>query len=267
MSSQPPKDFLALSHGHEWVNFYESFDKLVQDHLSRSSELLRKAMSLPEVADREVAQVRTDLEGQLSQVRTDLEGQLATERQQHQAALNSLRAEIGSSHQQAASLARMFGSLLTDLDRLSITVESAISAQPETVATPVADTSAYGQAEIAGTTASTEPSTDEPVTESSTETPAWSTEAVAESSETVTEANADEAVSGESQAEIDLNALAAAESETTDAPTDVEAYLNTAEEAETTEATDDSEADSAPKAENERPRPHWLSVARSNSSH
>ena len=112
MSSQPPKDFLALSHGHEWVNFYESFDKLVQDHLSRSSELLRKAMSLPEVADREVAQVRTELEGQLSQTRSELEGQvaqtrtelegrLAAERQQHQATLTSIRAEISSSHQQS----------------------------------------------------------------------------------------------------------------------------------------------------------------------
>ncbi len=32
---EPPKDFLALTHGEEWVNFYESFDKLVQDNHSR----------------------------------------------------------------------------------------------------------------------------------------------------------------------------------------------------------------------------------------
>ena len=35
MSTQPPKDFLALSHGEEWVNFYESFDKLVQEGMDQ----------------------------------------------------------------------------------------------------------------------------------------------------------------------------------------------------------------------------------------
>ena len=83
MSSQPPKDFLALTHGHEWVNFYELFDQLVQDHLSRSSELLQKAMSLPDVADREVAELRETLELQLK-----------TERTQANETLTTLRAEI-----------------------------------------------------------------------------------------------------------------------------------------------------------------------------
>jgi DNA polymerase III gamma/tau subunit len=283
MSSQPPKDFLALSHGEEWVNFYESFDKLVQDHLSRSSELLRKAMSLPEVADREVAQVRTELEGQLaqtkteledqlSQTRTELEGTLAAERQQHQAALNSLKAEISSSHQQAASLARMFGSLLTDLDRLSSTVDSALTAQAEAVAVPAAKPVSFEQAEVAEASATAEESTESseaPVAEASTESTEWSAEAVSEDSgESDSEAGEGEALSGESQSEIDLNALAAAETESTEETSDVESHVAAADESKVTEASsDESDSGFTPHVEPERPRPHWLSVARSNSSH
>jgi hypothetical protein len=277
MSSQPPKDFLALTHGHEWVNFYESFDKLVQDHLSRSSELLRKAMSLPEVADREVAQVRTELEGQLSQTRTELEeqvsqtrtqleGQLAAEREQHQAALSSLRAEISSSHQQAASLARMFGSLLTDLDRLSTTVDSAMSAQPVSVSMAEAKNVTTDETEAS---APAEDASEVMVAEASTEYSEWSAEAVAdESSETESESSDHEGESGESQPEIDLSALAAAESDEAPETSDIETYVNGVEETESTEAsTDEGESASAPQVEPERPRPHWLSVARSNSSH
>jgi hypothetical protein len=266
MSNQPPKDFLALSHGHEWVNFYESFDKLVQDHLSRSSELLRKAMSLPEVADREVAQVRTELEGQVAQVRTELEGQLAAERQQHQVALASLRAEINSSHQQAASLARMFGSLLTDLDRLSTTVDSALTAQPDVHSMPAAENVMTDET---GASASAEDSSGEMVAEASTESTDWSAAAVAgESRETGSDSSDDEGESGESPSEIDLSALAAAESSDSGETSDLETYVNGVDESETPEASaDESEPAITPQVEPERPRPHWLSVARSNSSH
>lgn len=277
MSSQPPKDFLALSHGEEWVNFYESFDKLVQDHLSRSSELLRKAMSLPEVADREVAQVRTELEGQLSQTRTELEGQLsqtrtelesqlAAERQQHQAALSSLKAEIGTSHQQAASLARMFGSLLTDLDRLSTTVDSALTAQPEAGVLAAAE---HGTADDAEVSHWTGDSSEDVVAEASTESTEWSAEAVAEeSSKTGSDLSDDEGESGASPSEIDLNALAEAESSDSGEKSDVETYVNGVDESETVEASaEESDSVAAPQVEPERPRPHWLSVARSNSSH
>jgi len=139
MSSQPPKDFLALTHGHEWVNFYESFDKLVQDHLSRSSELLRKAMSLPEVADREVAQIRDDLEGQIQVERTK-----ASE------TLNSLKSDISSTQQQASSLVRLTAAMIGDLDRLAARVDTAISdlqSEPtsnpaEHASTPASETAA-----------------------------------------------------------------------------------------------------------------------------
>src|SRR6185503_11919734 len=107
MSSQPPKDFLALSHGHEWVDFYESFDKLVQDHLSRSSELLRRAMSLPEVADREVAQVRAEMEGKL-----------AAERERSHDLLTKLRDEISSSHAHIAGVAESVQTVAAELAEL-----------------------------------------------------------------------------------------------------------------------------------------------------
>src|SRR5688500_6632103 len=115
MSNQPPKDFLALSHGHEWVNFYESFDKLVQDHLSASSELLRKAMALPEVADREVAEVRDVLEKQLE-----------AEREHNKAALHSLKTEVSAHQAQVASLVLLANALAEHVSKLSRTLASAI---------------------------------------------------------------------------------------------------------------------------------------------
>src|SRR3954470_13771968 len=116
MSSQPPKDFLALTHGHEWVNFYESFDKLVQDHLSRSSDLLRRAMSLPEVADREVAQVREEMEGKI-----------VAERERNHNLLSSLRDEISSSHAKASALAGEVQNVAGDLATLGSLVAEALA--------------------------------------------------------------------------------------------------------------------------------------------
>jgi len=234
MSSQPPKDFLALSHGHEWVDFYESFDKLVQDHLSRSSELLRKAMSLPEVADREVAQVRDDLESRLT-----------TERAENQSTLTSLKQEITSSHQQAASLAQLVGSLMAQLDRLNGSVETALTRIAENEAATAAVTA---QAEsstasyVEPAPAATAPET--PVAE-------WSAEVVEEQAEPVAESSEDwgklsDEAKDESADEIDLSALAAME-ESTEEPETADV------EAEPVAASNGSE----------RTRPHWLSMARS----
>src|SRR4051794_21361646 len=99
--TQAQKDFLALSHGQEWVTFYESFDKLVQDNLSRSSELLRRAMALPEVADREVQQIRTEMEEKL-----------AAERSRQREVLAALREDLTGSHRQVSMLARSVGTVI-----------------------------------------------------------------------------------------------------------------------------------------------------------
>src|SRR4051812_21786793 len=182
MSSQPPKDFLALSHGHEWVNFYESFDKLVQDHLSRSSELLRKAMSLPEVADREVAQIRDDLEGQLQ-----------TERTQAAETLNSLKTDITSTQQQASSIVRLTAMMIGDLDRLAARVESAIT---DLNSSPSDSTSSASQTDTSDAQAESYEATGE-------------TTILADAEQE--ESQQEETQQQEDATEIDLNALAAAE--------------------------------------------------------
>lgn len=229
MSSQPPKDFLALSHGHEWVNFYESFDKLVQDHLSRSSELLRKAMSLPEVADREVAQIRDDLEGRLT-----------TEREQMQSTLAELKQEITGSHQQVAALAQMVSALMANLERLTASVDSALTQANENAAMPVAsvfDTSAAESgfdvaAESSGESADATQAASDQTSDASGE--AWS-----ELAEEAKDEPADE---------IDLSALAAIE-----------------EASEDESVSESEEAEPAAVSGSERVRPHWLSMARSGS--
>jgi hypothetical protein len=231
MSSQPPKDFLALSHGHEWVNFYESFDKLVQDHLSRSSELLRKAMSLPEVADREVAQIRDDLEGQLT-----------TERQQHQATLVSLKQEISSSQQQMSALTQMVGSLMANLERLTGSVDSALAqaVQAEAEARLKSTTTGYLKESVDNADQGTDAS--ETVAVAPNEETSGEESSAPDWSELTVEAE------GDPDDEIDLSALAAME----EGPVD--------------ETADAKSSDEEPSMNgSERVRPHWLSMARSGS--
>lgn len=110
------KSFQALSHGQEWANFYESFDRLVQDNLNRSSELLRRAMTLPEVADREV-----------SRVKTDYEARLVAERERSKAILVQFGVEVSSSHQQIAKLTRSMGKVADDLARLNARINDALA--------------------------------------------------------------------------------------------------------------------------------------------
>jgi hypothetical protein len=213
MSSQPPKDFLALSHGHEWVNFYESFDKLVQDHLSRSSELLRKAMSLPEVADREVAQIRDDLEGQLQ-----------TEKTRAAETLNGLKSDITSTQQQASSIVRMTAMMIGDLDRLAARVESAI-------------------VDLGSS----------PTDAVSTSAPTETTDAPDESM-IHAEAESDESQQDDDGAEIDLNALAAAEGDS--------GVSESGETEQGNPGTGELAAASGSGESGERSRPHWLSMAK-----
>jgi hypothetical protein len=112
---QAARDFLALSHGHEWTNFYDSFDKLVQDNLARSSELLRHAMSLPEVADREVAEIKEEMATKI-----------AAERQQAKEAFILLQKDLNSSQEQGEALQRSMSTWLADLGRLGNTINDLI---------------------------------------------------------------------------------------------------------------------------------------------
>lgn len=187
--SEPHKDFLALTHGEEWVNFYESFDKLVQDNLARSSDLLKRAMTLPEVADREVAQIRTEHESVL-----------AAEQNRQRAVLSDLRDEITGSHLQVSALAKgMFG-VIADLERLSGRITSALAAVEPQSDNPTPPEPTVVQAEAPA--ANAEPPEVPAAEAASEQAPSPATEAASEPA-----APAD-------ASSIDLTALAEAEVET-----------------------------------------------------
>jgi hypothetical protein len=281
--TQSQKDFLALSHGQEWVTFYESFDKLVQDNLSRSSELLRRAMALPEVADREVQQIRSEMEEKL-----------ANEKARQRAMLSSLQEDLSGSYRQVSMLARSVGSVIGDLERLSQRVNEAIvafdaeaSVAPEVaeVVAPVSNGVAQSNGVASAYSAPAAPAAPvvpEPVVaapEPVADLPEMPEFPVAEADVVMAEAVEDApatfsvddiAAAVEEQnamleaaehklddleAAIDLSALAEAEVVTPDVgsePVAVEA------------AAVGVDAQSAESGE-QRPRPHWLSVTRGSS--
>jgi hypothetical protein len=183
---EPQKDFLALTHGEEWANFYESFDKLVQDNLARSSDLLKRAMTLPEVADREVAKIKDELETRLSD-----------ERNRQRAVLTDLRDEVASGQRQIAALTRGMSGLLADLERLSGRITSAMAAVEEN-APPQAESPA---APVAAVNPPPAPATEVAEPQTAPLTPEPQTGLLAEAP--VLE-----------ETPIDLNALAEAETET-----------------------------------------------------
>lgn len=271
--TQSQKDFLALSHGQEWVTFYESFDKLVQDNLSRSSELLRRAMALPEVADREVQQIRSEMEEKL-----------ASEKSRQRAMLSSLQEDLSGSYRQVSMLARSVGSVIGDLERLSQRVNEAIAAfdndasvAPEVaevvapVSNGVVQPNGMANAAYAAPAApampepvaeASEPVADEPdapVAEADAEPmPAVEDEVASFSVDDITAAveeqnamlEAAEQKLDDLEAAIDLSALAEAEGEP--APAESEPVAVGAE------AASEGQAESS----EQRPRPHWLSVTR-----
>ena len=125
---QTPRDFLALAHAQEWTNFYDSFDKLVQDNLARSSELLRHAMSLPEVADREVAEIKAEMGTKI-----------AAERQAAKEALALVHMELASAQEQGEALQRSMTSWMADLGRVSQSVADLVQKYDEHDDVPAAE--------------------------------------------------------------------------------------------------------------------------------
>ncbi|HEY7032333.1 MAG TPA: hypothetical protein VH482_13425 [Thermomicrobiales bacterium] len=273
----PAKDFLALTHGQEWVNFYESFDKLVQDHLSRSSELLRRAMSLPEVADREVAQVRAEMEGKL-----------AAERERSHDLLSKLRDEISTSHTRVTALANDVQNVAADLATLSSRVADALASLDR----PATALAAESPAPMLEETVPAAPALNGAAEWSETAPEAW---AAAEHVDDAT-SDAEPAVEAVAEAAPEADAEVAAEEPTVEPEPLVARWsVDTAEEADEIPARFDAEtgvdltalaeAESEKTAEEpaddqaeapvtgtlegdpvgvgaDRPRPHWLSVTR-----
>lgn len=272
----PAKDFLALTHGQEWVNFYESFDKLVQDHLSRSSELLRRAMSLPEVADREVAQVRAEMEGKI-----------AAERERSHTLLSQLRDEISASHTQVATLAESVQSVASDLSGLSARVSEALASLDLPLPTPAAESAAPALDAVVESAPALNGVADtyEPVAQDWAP-PVFAAEAVIEEEtqiEAVAEVAAEEptaeAVEAETESEPEPHvpewaAPAAEELAEATAPFEPDTALDLTAMAEA-ESVDEPVAGESDASSGtglldaepvgvgaDRPRPHWLSVTR-----
>lgn len=270
-ATQPPaKDFLALTHGQEWVNFYESFDKLVQDHLSRSSELLRRAMSLPEVADREVAQVRAEMEGKL-----------AAERERSHDLLAQLHTEISHSRDHVASLAATVNDVAAGLTSLSARVSTALTSlnTPAGQPTPLAATAMATTEPVVEAAASP---VETPTNVVATEEMAPEAVAVVAEAETIAESadDIDEPIAVESEVEeivapidaepafqfesetgLDLSALA--EAEASDESNDLDSISDDLViEAERPQTASLEEEEVVGVSASDRPRPHWLSVTR-----
>lgn len=249
--TQTQKDFLALSHGQEWVTFYESFDKLVQDNLSRSSELLRRAMALPEVADREVQQIRTEMEEKL-----------ANERARQREVLSGLKEDLSGSHRQVSMLARSVGTVIGDLERLSLRVNEAISAFDADAAPAVAETPAAVVANGVAHANGAAPSAPAPVAP-----PAFAAAPVFTEPEIPAASIEDLGLPQLEELPVDFNV-----DDITAAVEEQEAMLEAAEQqldslesaidlSALAEAEAEPAAEAAPAGE-QRPRPHWLSVTR-----
>ncbi|MFL5760006.1 MAG: hypothetical protein ACJ789_09715 [Thermomicrobiales bacterium] len=228
---QAARDFLALSHGHEWANFYDSFDKLVQDNMARSSELLRHAMSLPEVADREVAEIKQEMADKLK-----------AERAAAREAFVALQQAMLASQQQVENLAANLSSVVTEFGQLATKLADLVNTYSGDDEAP----SAKPEAAVAEPLAAEEPAAAEPEeTWTAAAEPAESLAAVADEMEV------------EPAAEVEEVAVAEAVSEESDDlgwSSDVSFADIVGGDEEATE--EEASGSSSPQ------RPAWLAVAR-----
>ncbi len=249
-ASGMPKEFIALTHGQEWVAFYESFDKLVQDHLQRSSELLRRA-----IADREVAQVRAEMEAKL-----------AAERERSRELLAQLREELVASQRQVSLLSESVNNLIAELERLSARLGESLVSYSEhgsLAATAEAPASAQAAEPAPAPAGPAKASSEMPSSASGTDevlsvAQPFSPEEALASTEAATLENE---LAG-------INGLAV--SANAEHPTESERSSMVASESDTpaSEAAPAATPTPAPGTgyfgtdQSDRPRPHWLSVTR-----
>lgn len=113
----PQDEAVAVTHGQKWAEFYEALDQLVHDQFDRSNELLREAMVLPTVADREVAAIR--------QAAAE---QVAAERRRHGDLLQPVHDEIVHTAAELTQMQQRMVRLATRLDQLAANVTAAIEA-------------------------------------------------------------------------------------------------------------------------------------------
>jgi len=96
-----------LGRAKERLAFYEGFDRLIQDNISRSAELMREAMDLRERAQLEIAQGHAEAERRI-----------LTEREKQRLVFTSLLDELAEVQQSAARVARRVTQALEEIRAL-----------------------------------------------------------------------------------------------------------------------------------------------------
>jgi hypothetical protein len=122
----------------ERLSFYESFDRLIQDNISRSGDLLRQAIALRENASREIEESHAAAEARV-----------VAERERNRAVFAALLDELTQLQQQADRLARRVGDALATIDTPSGVDAAAPQAaiEPAPPAPPVEEAAALPEEE------------------------------------------------------------------------------------------------------------------------
>jgi hypothetical protein len=94
-----------LSRARDQLAFYESFDRLIQENVARSGELLREAQAERERAAHDIAASRADLDRRL-----------AVGREQQRSTLAAIRDDLQRIHEQVSTLAQRVDEALSTLD-------------------------------------------------------------------------------------------------------------------------------------------------------
>ncbi|HEV2106679.1 MAG TPA: hypothetical protein VGR16_00290 [Thermomicrobiales bacterium] len=129
----------------ERLTFYESFDRLIQENIARSGDLMREAVELRERTHAELARAREELE----QSRRQAEEQLQAERQSQRGIFASLVEELSAVQESAQRLTRRVSEAVSQIGDAPPRLAGGASAlsAPETPATPHGDASGLSTAD------------------------------------------------------------------------------------------------------------------------
>lgn len=123
----------------ERLTFYESFDRLIQENIARSGDLMREAIELRERTHAELARAREELE----QSRKQAEEQLQAERQSQRRIFASLVEELSAVQESAERLTRRVSEAVSQIGDAPSRLTGGASAlsAPETPAAQHGDAS------------------------------------------------------------------------------------------------------------------------------
>jgi hypothetical protein len=122
-----------LAQAEERLAFYTSFDKLIQDNIARSSELMRDALALREQAIADMKRAQAELEhvqAEAAQAVAAANAQAVDERRRFGETLLALHGELGALQDAAAAIGRQVGSVLGELGAAEFVPVSWAAAEP-----------------------------------------------------------------------------------------------------------------------------------------